>query len=84
MFGFSCINNAMILCNGSGALALHTIAIVYYQFRRVGVHVIDQKAHGKSHLHISMFLTQYCYWLIMDHGCKPPFDWSLYTMLTEG
>jgi hypothetical protein len=50
---------------------------------KAGMHVIGQKACGRSHLFISMFITQPGYWLIMNHGFKLPYDWSLYTTLTE-
>lgn len=45
--------------------------------------VIGQKTCDRSHLCISIFVTQPGYWLIMNHGCKLLYDWSLNTTLTS-
>jgi hypothetical protein len=47
------------------------------------MHMICQKAHRSSCLHISMFITKYFHWLIMNYGCKLFHDWSRHSMLTE-
>jgi hypothetical protein len=52
-------------------------------FKRVSINLIGQKACGRSHSHRSMFITEQCYLLIMNRGCKLPHDWSSYTMLIE-
>jgi hypothetical protein len=40
------------------------------------MHVIGHISHNRSHLLVRIFQTQHCYWLIMNHGCNLPYDWS--------
>ena len=56
-----------------------TMTAVYYQFSKISMHVTGQKSCGRSHLHISIFLPQQCYWLQKNHRRTLSYDWSLYT-----
>ena len=44
----------------------------------------SQKAHGKDHLHVSMFLNQHCYCMIVNHVCKVCHDWLVSPPATKG
>ena len=40
------------------------------------MHVIGQKASVRNHLYITMFVSEPEHWLIMNCGCKMPYDGS--------
>ena len=42
-----------------------------------------KKVRGRNHLHMSTFIIQHSYWLIIHLGRKLSYDWSLYTMPAE-
>jgi len=48
-----------------------TITAVYYQFWRISMHAIGQKACDMTHLHIRTFVTHHYYWLIMKSSMYP-------------
>jgi hypothetical protein len=47
------------------------------------MHVNGPNAYSRSHIHMSMFLTQHCYWLIINCSCTLSHNWSSYTTMTE-
>ena len=68
------------MCIGSYLIVNYDSSLL--MIPKVSMLMTDQKARLNSHLHITTCMTLYCYWLVINHGCKQLYDWLSYTILT--